>query len=104
MTNKLNPIVEVILAVAVICAIAIGAAGIFRHPIKHTGPCVFMRRDSTQCYWFVRPNRESFEMCFDNPPNVMVVAQSFDDVTYVDDNADFRHLLKFTFAKEPIKF
>lgn len=66
------------------------------HKQKHTGPVIVQFRVANgKCIWFQRPNLEVFEACFDNPPlfgNGLVLA----DITYVDDNANWRHFLKAT--------
>jgi hypothetical protein len=62
---------------------------------KHTGPAqlIYISEGRTQ-FWFVRPNHELFEMCFDNPPPQWFLNNRFVDITYFDDNADKRHFIK----------
>lgn len=65
------------------------------HGVKHTGPCqVVPAFNHSSCSWFVRPNNEVFEMCFDNPPNFLRTGVAFKDITYTDDNANMRHFIK----------
>lgn len=63
------------------------------HPLKHTQACTMSLKLTSQCYWFVRPDGEIFEMCFDNPPPFSV-GMDFRDISYKDDNADLRHFVK----------
>lgn len=66
-----------------------------RHPLKHTWDCQIVLIGNAGTFWFERPNKELFEMYFDNPP-ILRVGMAFKDVTYTDDNADMRHFVKAT--------
>lgn len=62
---------------------------------KHTGPIVISGHGiSSGCAWFIRPNKELFEACFDNPPEWFQNGMPLDDLVYTDDNADTRHFIK----------
>lgn len=76
-------------------AIGLSAPKLWPHGIKHTGRCVrsFRSPSDTRCDWFVRPNNEIFEACWDNPPD-FVDGLTFEDISYKDDNADLRHFIK----------
>jgi hypothetical protein len=50
-------------------------------------------------FWFLRPTGEAFEMYFDNLPAVLRIGLPLDDITYTDDNADMRHLIKIKVPK-----
>jgi hypothetical protein len=68
------------------------------HPEKHTGK-VQVAAVFGPSFWFIRPNGEAFEMYFDNPPAVLRIGLSLEDITYTDDNADMRHLVKLRIPK-----
>lgn len=63
------------------------------HHQKHTGAIQFIYQTNPKCYWFVRPDREAFEMCFDNPPPLRPNGW-LDDLTYTDDTTDLKHFIK----------
>jgi hypothetical protein len=69
-----------------------------RHPEKHTGK-VQVAGVYGPSFWFIRPNGEAFEMYFDNPPAVLRLGLNLEDITYTDDNADMRHLVKLRIPK-----
>lgn len=61
---------------------------------KHTGPCSLIFVGSESRFWFIRPNKEMFEMYFDNPPEVLKYTRDFNDIVYVDDGPNYRHFIK----------
>jgi hypothetical protein len=63
------------------------------HIEKHTGRAQVVAANGPR-FWFLRPNGEVFQMYFDNPPEVFRSGLTLDDITYTDDNADMRHLVK----------
>lgn len=65
------------------------------HPQKHTGEAQCIQRNAA-AFWFIRPNRELFEMYFDNPPGILSPGLTFSDITYTDDNGWERHFIKAT--------
>lgn len=67
----------------------------YHHPLKHTWDCQLVSHNTEHTFWFVRPNKELFEVYFDNPP-ILQVGMSFKDIAYTDDNADLRHFVKAT--------
>ena len=80
-----------------VLAAAIGAGSVagyhrFHHPLKHTQAC-FLAQSDGRSFWFIRPNREIFEMYLDNPPEIFNRVRDFRDITYTDDNADMRHFV-----------
>lgn len=87
--------IMLVIALMFIAGVFIGAGGLHwhYHSQKHTGPATLALRFTSRCYWFQRPNAEIFEMCFDNPPP-WTQGLGFSDITYTDDNADLRHLMK----------
>lgn len=67
----------------------------YHHPLKHTWECQIVSVNGP-IYWFQRPNKELFEMYFDNPPKDLRGLSMYPlrDLTYTDDNADLRHFVK----------
>lgn len=68
----------------------------YHHPLKHTWDCQVVSANS-HIFWFIRPNRELFEMYFDNPP-ILQPGMALHDLAYTDDNADMRHFVKATMS------
>jgi hypothetical protein len=97
MKDLLKRIVSAALTMVLGVGLGAGLRG-HGHPEKHTGK-VQVAGVFGPSFWFLRPNGEAFEMYFDNPPAVLRLGLSLDDITYTDDNADMRQLVKIKVPK-----
>lgn len=68
---------------------------------KHTGPVVVVSQNG-ETFQMLRPNREFFEMKFDEHTSpVVCTGAKFDDIVYKDVDTDTRHFIKATVAVPP---